>query len=89
MIYNPIANFSNSNAHLLLHPTNNITWQLGGYFGYTVCSADLNKDNLDELLVSAPLYAEGTSAHDQGRVFVFWSNSANPAINRWVSHVFE
>uniref|UniRef100_H2ZHF0 Integrin alpha-2 domain-containing protein n=1 Tax=Ciona savignyi TaxID=51511 RepID=H2ZHF0_CIOSA len=51
--------------------------QLGAYFGHSVCSVDINKDSLDDLLVSAPLFNDVTTGYDQGRVFVFINDPKN------------
>ncbi|XP_070211198.1 integrin alpha-4-like [Littorina saxatilis] len=42
--------------------------QFGSYFGAALCAADLNGDNLDDLLVGAPMYSE---QYDEGRVYVY------------------
>uniref|UniRef100_UPI00398F4ED9 integrin alpha-1 n=1 Tax=Pristiophorus japonicus TaxID=55135 RepID=UPI00398F4ED9 len=45
--------------------------QIGSYFGSTVCTVDINKDSLtDILLVGAPMYM-GTEKEEQGRVYVY------------------
>ncbi|CAK8675176.1 unnamed protein product [Clavelina lepadiformis] len=74
-IYNPQ---DLSSEFVLLHP-NKATglWQLGAYFGHSLCSVDLNKDSFDDLLVSAPLYSDATG-YDQGRVFVILNDPTNP-----------
>lgn len=59
-------------------------WQLGAYFGQSVLGVDLNNDNLDDLLVSAPLYSNQVG-YDQGKVFVFMNNSTNPGPVKWVT----
>ena len=43
-------------------------FQFGSYYGAAVCAADLNGDNLDDLLVGAPMYME---KYDEGRVYVY------------------
>ena len=53
--------------------------QMWSYFGATLCSADVNNDGLDDLLVGAPYYTEldkgGNSDKlifkDEGRVIVY------------------
>lgn len=40
------------------------------YFGYSLTTADVNGDGLDDLVVGAPLY-HNDSHHDQGAVFVY------------------
>ena len=69
----------------MLHPLDGNMWQIGAYFGHTVVGADLNGDGFDELIASAPLFTNGASSYDQGRVFVFWNNPNNPGLNEWVS----
>ncbi|XP_072920491.1 integrin alpha-1-like isoform X1 [Hemitrygon akajei] len=45
--------------------------QIGSYFGSTVCTVDINKDNLtDILLIGAPMYM-GTEKEEQGKVYVY------------------
>ncbi|XP_032886806.1 integrin alpha-1 [Amblyraja radiata] len=45
--------------------------QIGSYFGSTVCTVDIDKDSLtDILLVGAPMYM-GTAKEEQGRVYVY------------------
>jgi len=68
----------------MLYPQSKELWQLGAYFGHTVVGADLNRDTYDDLLVSAPLFTQGASSYDQGKVFVFWNNPNNPGIQEWV-----
>uniref|UniRef100_A0A3B5MXR6 Integrin alpha 4 n=1 Tax=Xiphophorus couchianus TaxID=32473 RepID=A0A3B5MXR6_9TELE len=46
-----------------------VSFQLGSYFGSSVCVVDLNADGLSDLLVGAPM-ATGTS-REEGRVHVY------------------
>jgi len=58
-------------------------WQLGAYFGHSLLGVDLNNDSYDDLLVSAPLYADA-AGFDQGKVFVFMNNRSSPGPSLWV-----
>ena len=51
-----------------LHNFDFLLLQFGSYFGAALCAADLNGDNLDDLLVGAPMYME---KYDEGRVYVY------------------
>lgn len=47
--------------------------QVGSYFGYSVCVADLNGDRLDDVVVGAPLYSDLTTkdgSYEKGRIYV-------------------
>ena len=50
-----------------LNSTNQL-WQFGSYFGASLCAADLNGDQWDDLLVGAPMYMD---RYDEGRVYVY------------------
>ncbi|GAB6022617.1 hypothetical protein CHUAL_006712 [Chamberlinius hualienensis] len=62
----------------MLNPDNNdiytgdnlIGEQMGEYYGASVCAVDLNNDQLDDLLVGAPLYS-AFDYGDEGRVYVY------------------
>ncbi|XP_075227375.1 integrin alpha-PS2-like isoform X2 [Lycorma delicatula] len=46
--------------------------QIGSYFGYSVCSIDINGDEMDDLIIGAPFYSEFKNAdgsYDNGRVY--------------------
>lgn len=43
---------------------------VNGYFGAALCSADVNQDGMDDLLVAAPFYSEG-EREETGVVFVY------------------
>ncbi|VDI79515.1 Hypothetical predicted protein [Mytilus galloprovincialis] len=50
--------------------------QVGAYFGYALAVQDLDGNNLDDIIVGAPLYSNYTSVHsyDTGRVYVYYQN---------------
>ncbi|XP_078489069.1 integrin alpha-M-like [Ciona intestinalis] len=73
---------------LLLHPSETSgLWQLGAYFGHSVCAVDINKDSLDDLIVSAPLFNDVTTGYDQGRVFVFINDPNDTKL--WTSESYR
>lgn len=43
--------------------------QLGSYFGSEICAADVNGDQLDDVIIGAPLYS--TNNTEEGRVYVY------------------
>lgn len=45
-------------------------FQMGSYFGSSLCAVDLNKDGLSDLLVGAPMHSQ---LRDEGRVTVYLS----------------
>lgn len=54
--------------------------QVGAYFGYSLATADLNGDGLDDLIIGAPLYYNQTTSHkephfDRGRIYIAQQNS--------------
>uniref|UniRef100_UPI00398ECA68 integrin alpha-2-like isoform X2 n=1 Tax=Pristiophorus japonicus TaxID=55135 RepID=UPI00398ECA68 len=51
--------------------------QLGSYFGSVLCSVDVNRDSLtDVLLVGSPMFM-GQHKNEEGRVYVFSVNKGN------------
>lgn len=44
--------------------------EIGGGFGASLTSGDINGDGLDDLIVGAP-----HSGQDNGMVYIFWGNS--------------
>ncbi|KAF4525253.1 hypothetical protein B566_EDAN012788 [Ephemera danica] len=54
--------------------------QLGAYFGYSVCSADVDGDGLHDLIVGAPLHTDlsnNEGKYETGRVYVFYQGTEN------------
>ncbi|XP_078488274.1 integrin alpha-2-like [Ciona intestinalis] len=85
-IYEANNVIESSSNFLLLHPSETSgLWQLGAYFGHSVCAVDINKDSLDDLIVSAPLFSDVTTGYDQGRVFVFINDPKDTKLQKWVS----
>ncbi|XP_078320563.1 integrin alpha-8-like isoform X3 [Crassostrea virginica] len=60
-----------------LQPIKNITGkQIGAYFGYAVAVEDLNGDELDDIIVGAPLHSDkDSSSYDTGRVYIYYQDS--------------
>ncbi|XP_046389663.1 integrin alpha-PS2 isoform X2 [Ischnura elegans] len=49
--------------------------QLGAYFGYSVCVADMDGDGLDDIIVGAPLYSDwddNEGRYETGRIYVYY-----------------
>ncbi|XP_066998134.2 integrin alpha-PS2 isoform X2 [Anabrus simplex] len=49
--------------------------QLGAYFGYSLCAADLDGDGFDDLVVGTPLYTDlhnNEGKYETGRIYVFY-----------------
>lgn len=45
-------------------------FQMGSYFGSSLCAVDLNQDGLSDLLVGAPMHSQ---LRDEGQVSVYLS----------------
>ncbi|XP_071440626.1 integrin alpha-PS2-like isoform X2 [Hetaerina americana] len=49
--------------------------QLGAYFGYAVCVADMDGDGLDDIIVGAPLHSDwedNEGRYETGRIYVYY-----------------
>eukprot|EP00105_Crassostrea_gigas_P029901 XP_011452014.1 PREDICTED: integrin alpha-8-like isoform X1 [Crassostrea gigas] len=59
-----------------LQPIKNITGkQIGAYFGYAVAVEDLNGDQLDDIIVGAPMHSDkDSSSYDTGRVYIYYQD---------------
>ncbi|MBN1754951.1 FG-GAP repeat protein, partial [bacterium] len=51
----------------------------GGYFGWSLCGADLNADGFPDLVAGAPMYS-GSIGSSQGRVYVFFGGPSMDTI---------
>ncbi|XP_013784420.2 integrin alpha-PS2-like [Limulus polyphemus] len=59
--------------------------QLGAYFGYALCVADVNGDRLDDVIVGAPLHSDFTAksrSYEEGRVYIFFQTAEHQMRNR-------
>ena len=58
--------------------------QIGGYFGYSVASVDVNGDGYDDIIIGAPMLTLDckTTDYESGRVYVMYQDEK-------VSYVFE
>ncbi|KAH9423941.1 hypothetical protein DERP_005526 [Dermatophagoides pteronyssinus] len=51
--------------------------QMGSYFGYSLATADINGDGLDDIIIGAPLYSspnEKDQSYEKGRIYVALQN---------------
>lgn len=48
--------------------------QLGAYFGYSMCSVDVDGDKLDDLIVGSPMFTDPNNEgkYEQGQVFIVY-----------------
>ncbi|XP_047113545.1 integrin alpha-PS2-like [Schistocerca piceifrons] len=51
--------------------------QLGAYFGYAICIADMNGDNTDDIVIGAPLYTlpNNEGKYETGRIYVIYQEA--------------
>lgn len=57
--------------------------QLGAYFGYCLCAADIDGDGLDDLIVGAPLYTipNNEKNFEVGRIYVIYQSSSEVGLH--------
>lgn len=50
--------------------------QIGAYFGYSICSIDVDGDKFDDLIIGAPMYTEENNEgkYETGRVYIIYQN---------------
>ena len=51
--------------------------QIGAYFGYSVCVADVNGDKLDDIIIGAPFhtdYSNTEGKYETGRVVIAYQD---------------
>jgi integrin alpha 8 len=50
--------------------------QIGAYFGYSLCSIDVDGDGLDDLIIGAPMYTEPNNEgkYETGRVYIMYQS---------------
>ena len=48
--------------------------QIGAYFGYSIATCDINGDNLDDILIGAPMWTDYsvTGKFETGKVYVVY-----------------
>lgn len=52
--------------------------QFAAYFGYSICTSDVDGDGSDDLIVGAPMYSDFKSQkneYETGRVYVYYQGS--------------
>ena len=52
--------------------------QMGEGFGSAVAACDINRDGLDDIIVSAPTFASRRQNLNTGKVYVLINNPSNP-----------
>jgi integrin alpha 8 len=57
--------------------------QIGSYFGYSLCSLDVDGDRKDDLIVGAPMYTEPNNEgkYETGRIYIFYHDTIVRAAN--------
>ncbi|XP_055909602.1 integrin alpha-PS2 isoform X2 [Eupeodes corollae] len=68
----------------------NITgWQIGAYFGYSMCTSDVDGDGYDDLIIGAPMYTKPNNEgkYDVGRVYIMMQGK-NPR-EKFAQHEFR
>lgn len=50
--------------------------QIGAYFGYSLCTVDVDGDKLDDLIIGAPMHTEPNNEgkYETGRVYIVYQN---------------
>ncbi|XP_075226885.1 integrin alpha-PS2-like isoform X2 [Lycorma delicatula] len=60
--------------------------QIGAYFGYSLCSIDINGDNRDDLVIGAPFYTDFKNtkgSYENGRVYFVYQKYQNFNVSLW------
>lgn len=57
--------------------------QIGAYFGYSLCSIDVDGDKLEDLIIGAPMYTEPNNEgkYENGRVYIAYQNKFVRSLN--------
>lgn len=52
--------------------------QIGAYFGYSLCVVDVDGDNLDDLIIGAPMFTEPNNEgkYENGRVYIVYQTKS-------------
>lgn len=62
--------------------------QLGAYFGYSVCVADVDGDNLDDIIVGAPMFTHlhnNEGKYETGRIHIMYQKKETVISNLFTS----